>query len=198
MTDAREEEIRAAATGDARALDSLFERCMTPLVCFIRARLGPAIAARESATDLAQSVFREVIQDFEALEYRGDTAFRGWLFQQAVRKILDRNRYYHRARRDVGREARASREDDFDALAGCYATLGTPSRHAAAREEVDRFERAVADLPEAQRDAVTMSRIMNLGYKEIAQVMGTSESAVRGLVARGLATLSAKLVPDRA
>jgi RNA polymerase sigma-70 factor (ECF subfamily) len=162
---------------------------MTPLVAFIRARLGPALAARESALDIAQSVYREVIQDFGALEYQGEASFRNWLFQHAVRKILDRNRYHHRARRDIAREFGPANDEQAAALVHCYATLGTPSRHAAAREELERFEQAVATLPEAQRDAVTMSRLMGLGYGEIASVMQCTESAVRGLVARGLAAL---------
>jgi len=200
MASVPEDEIRAAVAGDPRALDSVFERSMTPLVAFIRARLGPGLAARESAMDLAQSVYREVIQDLGAFEYRGETAFRGWLFQQAVRKILDRNRYHHRARRDIAREVRqevpAGERTDARALVDCYATLGTPSRMVAAREELSRLEHAVASLPDKQRDAVTMSRLLNLDYPEIASLMGCTESAVRGLVARGLAALAARLEED--
>jgi RNA polymerase sigma-70 factor (ECF subfamily) len=190
-----EQEVRAAVAGDPAALESVFERSVTPLVAFIRARLGPALAARESATDLAQSVYREVIQDFSALEYRGEDAFRGWLFKHAVRKILDRNRYHHRERRDIQREVNPGADAELDSLAGCYATLGTPTRHAAAREELARVEAAVAGLPENQRDAVSMSRLLGLSYAEIAELMDCSESAVRGLVARGLAALAAQLGP---
>jgi DNA-directed RNA polymerase specialized sigma24 family protein len=38
-----------------------------------------------------------------------------------------------------------------------------------------------------------MSRLLGLGYEQIAQQMGTTEAAVRGLVARGLAALSSVL-----
>lgn len=193
MASVPEDDIRAAAAGDPKALDSVFERSMTPLVAFIRTRLGPGLGARESATDLAQSVYREVIQDLGVLEYRGETAFRGWLFQQAVRKILDKNRYHHRERRDIAREVRPGEEAGAEALLDCYATLGTPSRVVAAREELSRLEHAVASLPEKQRDAVSMSRLLNLDYPEIASLMGCTESAVRGLVARGLAAVAAKL-----
>jgi RNA polymerase sigma-70 factor (ECF subfamily) len=187
------EEIRAAAAGDEHALESVFARNMAPLVAFIRTRIGPHLAARESATDLAQSVFREVIQDLDAFEYRGDAAFRGWLYQQAVRKIVNRNRFHFSQRRDIDREARPGKEDDVGAVFDCYATFGTPSRLVAAREDLERFERAVESLPEKQRDAVTMSRLLDLDYAEIAGLMGCSESAVRGLVARGLATLASQL-----
>lgn len=187
-------EIAAARRGEPRALDSLFERNLPPLIAFIRSRSGRAVAARESAIDIAQSVFREVLEDADRIELQGEGAFRNWLFMQASRKVLDRAKFWHRERRDVGREVDIPEAGPAaDALLACYATLGTPSRHAAAREELARFEAAVQQLPDNQRDAVTMSRLLDLGYAQIAEQMGTSESAVRGLVARGLAALSSLL-----
>jgi RNA polymerase sigma-70 factor (ECF subfamily) len=176
------------------SLESLFQRHLPRLVAFIRARAGRAVALRESANDLAQSVCREVLADLEGFEYRGDEAFRGYLFQQATRKILDRSRYLQRERRDVGREQASPPGDaDAGALLEAYATLCTPSRHAAARDELQRIESAVAALPDAQREAVAMSRLMGLSYAEVAAALECSESAARGLVARGLAALTAKL-----
>ncbi|MEZ5963942.1 MAG: RNA polymerase sigma factor [Planctomycetota bacterium] len=180
---------------DRRLIEGLFERNMTPLVAFIRARAGQALRARESAVDLAQSVCREVLQDLDDFEFRGEEAFRGWLFRQATRKIIDRHRYLARARRDAACEqpAAAAAEDDEVGMLQCYQTLCTPSVHASAREELQRIERAVEELPEAQRDAVTMSRLLGMNYVDIADVMQISEAAVRALVARGLAALTTKL-----
>jgi RNA polymerase sigma-70 factor, ECF subfamily len=190
-------EIAAARRGEARAVDSLFARNMAPLVAFIRARAGRAITARESAVDIAQSVFREVLVDAEKIRLEGEGAFRNWLFMQATRKVLDRAKFHGRDRRDVSREVAIPEAGPAaDALLACYATIASPSRHAVAREELARFETAVQQLPEAQRDAVTMSRLMGLEYAQIAEQMDTTESAVRGLVARGLAALSSLLDDD--
>lgn len=187
-------EIAAARRGEPHAVDSLFARNLPPLVAFIRARAGKAIAARESAHDIAQSVFREVLQDVDQIRLEGEGAFRNWLFQQATRKVLDRAKFHGRERRDVAREqAIPEAGPAADAILACYASIATPSRHAAAKEELQRFEAAVQELPENQRDAVTMSRLMGLSYEQIAAQMGTTESAVRGLVARGLAALSSAL-----
>jgi len=187
-------EIAAARKGEPRALTSLFARNLPPLVAFIRARAGKAIAARESAADIAQSVFREVLQDADKIELKGEGAFRNWLFMQATRKVLDRAKFHGRDRRDAAREvAMPEVGPGADALLDCYATIASPSRHAVAREELARFEAAVQQLPENQRDAVTMSRLMGLSYAQVAENMGLSESAVRGHVARGLAALSSLL-----
>jgi len=187
-------EIAAARRGEAHALDSLFARNLPPLVAFIRSRAGKAIAARESAVDIAQSVFREVLQDADNIVLHGEGAFRNWLFQQATRKVLDRARFHGRERRDIAKEVVLPEPGPAaDALLACYASIATPSQHAVAREELQRFEAAVQQLPDNQRDAVTMSRLLGLDYAQIAEQMQTSESAVRGLVARGLAALSSLL-----
>lgn len=190
-------EIAAARRGDPHACDSLFARNLPPLVAFIRARAGKAIAARESAVDIAQSVFREVLQDVDNIELKGEGAFRNWLFMQATRKVLDRAKFHGRDRRAASKEVPMPEAGPAaDAILACYASIATPSQHAAAREELARFEEAVQDLPDQQRDAVTMSRLVGLSYDQIAQQMGTTESAVRGLVARGLAALSSRLDDD--
>lgn len=190
-------DIAAARRGDPRAVDSLFARNLPPLVAFIRSRAGKAVAARESAVDIAQSVFREVLQDVDKIELKGEAAFKNWLFMQATRKVLDRAKFLQRERRNVAREVELPEAGPAaDAMLACYASIATPSQHAAAREELARFEAAVQQLPEAQRDAVTMSRLMNLSYPQIAEQMGMTESAVRGLVARGLAALSSHLDGD--
>lgn len=191
-------EIAAARRGEPAAIDSIFQRNMAPLVAFIRSRAGKAIAARESAHDIAQSVFREVLVDAPNIELKGEGAFRNWLFMQASRKVLDRAKFLGRERRDASKEAPLPETGVADALLSCYATMGTPSRNVAAREELARFEDAVAQLPENQRDAVTMSRLLGLEYPQIAAQMGTTESAVRGLVARGLAALATALAPEDA
>jgi len=184
-------QIAAARRGEPAAVDSLFARNLPPLVAFIRARSGRAIAARESALDIAQSVFREVLQDVDRIELKDEGAFRNWLFLHATRKVYDRAKHLARERRDPARERPLPDPGPAaDALLACYRSIATPSRHAAAKEELERFEQAVLDLPEKQRDAVTMSRIMGLSYAQIAEQMASTEAAVRGLVARGLAALS--------
>ncbi len=192
-------DIAAARRGEPRAVDTLFARNLPRLVAFIRARTGKAVAARESAVDIAQSVFREVLQDADRIELKGESAFRNWLFMQATRKVLDRAKYLGRDRRDVGKEiALPDAGPAADALLACSGTIASPSSHAAAKEELERFEAAVELLPDNQRDAVTMSRLMGLSHQQVAEQLGTTESAVRGLVARGLAALSSQLDSDDA
>lgn len=190
-------EIAAARRGEPAALDSLFARNLPPLVAFIRAHAGKALAARESAADIAQSVFREVLQDADRIALPGEGAFRNWLYMQATRKVLDRAKFHGRERRDAAREVPMPAPGSAaDALLADHATIASPSQHAIAREDLERFADAVQELPDAQRDAVTMSRVLGLSYPQVAEQLGISEAAVRGLVARGLAALSSVLDDD--
>ncbi|MBX3462535.1 MAG: RNA polymerase sigma factor [Planctomycetes bacterium] len=187
-----ESRIHAAVSGDRRAHDELFTRNLPALVAFLRAKVGGELSVRESVGDLAQSVCREVLLDLPRLEFRSEEQFRAYLFLQASRKVVDRYRYHKQAMRDAARVEPLPSEADEAEVLGAYGGL-TPSRAAGAKEELTRVEAALQLLPEAQRDAVLLSRLAGLGYEEIARQRGISESAVRGLVARGLARLAGLL-----
>lgn len=194
MSDELRETVSAAGAGDAQAFDSLFARNLPRLMAFVRARVGGVVAEKESVHDLVQSVCREAVEDLDRFDFRGEEAFRQWLFVRAVRKICNRYRWYQRARRDVGREKAAdASEEGVEEFVTAFATISTPSRHASAREQMELFEAALEQLPDAQREAIAMTRVAGLSYAEAAEALGRTEAAVRGLVMRGLARLSALL-----
>jgi RNA polymerase sigma-70 factor (ECF subfamily) len=196
MTDPFRQQIDAAASGDRHAFDSLFARNLPKLIAYIRVRMGPDLAARESVTDLAQSVCREVLLDAGDFEYRGEESFRKWLFMQATRKLIDRHRFHRRERRDVRREvqpAGGGSTADHQSILTCYADLHTPSRVATAKDQLDRIEGVLHRLPENQREAIALARLVGLPTAEIAARLGCTDSAVRGLIARGLARLAIEL-----
>ena len=197
-----EKELRAsidsALGGDGASMDSLFGRNMPKLMAFIRLRMGTGVSARESVADIAQSVCREVLRDMNDFEYRGDEAFRHWLFTQATRKIIDKTRYHGRAQRDIAREVQVggeSSEREAESIVQCFASFCTPSRVASGREQLEMIEAALADLPENQREAIALTKLMDVPTAEAAELIGVTDSAVRGLVARGLAKLSLILNP---
>jgi RNA polymerase sigma-70 factor (ECF subfamily) len=191
--DATGRTIDAARHGDGRAVDSLLERHLPALTAFLRTRVDGVVARRESVRDLVQSVCREVPTDLADFEYRGEESFRAWLFLMASRKLVDRHRYYRQDKRDVRAEELAG--DAAESLVQRYASICTPSRQASAQEYIVLIEDALGSLPPAQREAILLSRIAEVSYAEIARQKGCDESAVRRLVARGLARLSLLLPP---
>lgn len=61
------------------------------------------------------------------------------------------------------------------------------------REVFGRLEQAIGGLPEQQRVALTLSYFDELGNGEIAEIMGTTISAVEGLLKRGRQGLRERL-----
>ncbi|MEZ5966862.1 MAG: sigma-70 family RNA polymerase sigma factor [Planctomycetota bacterium] len=194
MTDDHRAQVEKASRGDAPAIDDLLRRHLPALRAFLRLRAGPAIRARESAADLAQSVCRELLQQMGNFDYRGEAAFKAWLFTAAMRKLVERQRYYEADKRDVGREVHAPGTGDAGLLE-VYGNVITPSRYAEAHEAMESLERAFDALPQEYRDVIVWHRIVGLSQREIGERMGRSEIAVQRLFARARAKLSAYL-PD--
>jgi RNA polymerase sigma-70 factor (ECF subfamily) len=190
--------IDRATHGDDAAVELLLERHLPGLEAYIRLRTGRLLKAKESASDILQSVCREVLEHVDRYQYRGEAQFRHWLYTTAMRKIINKSEYYKAEKRDAAREVRiqathATHTNRDDALAATYRSFFTPSRHLEAREELSRMERAFAALPDDKRDVILLAKVIGLSRAEIAQQMGRSEVAVRSLLSRALAELAEML-----
>jgi RNA polymerase sigma factor (sigma-70 family) len=174
------------------SIDLLIERHLPALRAFVRLRAGPTVTRNESSSDLVQSVCREILMGAERFEYRGESAFKGWLYTTALRKIVEKDRYYRAQKRDVGRNVSATSDAESGerSLLDCYATLATPSRELAVQEQVQRVERAFEHLSEEQREVVTLHKIVGLSHAEIAQTTGKTEENCRQILRRALVKLA--------
>jgi len=186
-----------AAAGERAAVDALIARYLPELHAFVRLRAGPVVRARESSSDIVQSVCREVLEHIDRFQFPSESAFKQWLYTTALRKILNRHDYWLAQKRDAQREvglgADASGSFDEGALLDCYGRFSSPSRGAVRREELERIERAFERMPEEYREVITLAHLVGLSRAEIAQQMGKSEGAVRVLLHRALARMSAIL-----
>ena len=137
--------------------------------------LSPARPGRRPrhASDVVQSVCRELLEQHPHFTWRGPEAFRAWLFQWAPHKIQDRTKY-HRA--DMRKARRGVSADDAGDIASLYASVGSPSAHAIAREHVALLERALDRLDPEGRQVISLCRIAGLSRDEAA-VLGTSTGA---------------------
>lgn len=191
------ERIHAASRGDAGAAEELLERYQPELVRYLARGAGAVMLARESPEDLAQSVCREVLGRLRGgrFEFRGEPAFREWLYRAAMMKVVDRHRRWTAGRRDLGRESPLviGGGDSNTGRSHDPATDGTPSRAAAAREELDLFQEAYAELPERQRDVLRMHHLEGLPHGEIATQLGLTEAHCRVLLSRALARVGRRI-----
>ncbi len=180
--------IESAQRGDATALDALLGRYLPGLRAFVRLRAGPTVRAHESASDIAQSVCREVLQNLSTFKYGGETGFKHWLYATALRKLQKRDEHWRAQKREAARVV-----GDEQALLDAYRNVSSPSRRAMAKEELARIEKAFDELGDDEREVITLARVVGLPHKEIAEAMGRTEGATRVLLHRALAKLAEKL-----
>ena len=181
--------LRAASRHDEAAVSTLLQQHLPALRAFVRLKAGPSLLARESCSDLAQSVCRDVLENADRFRFGGEPEFRKWLFTIALRKIADRAEHWRAGKRDPARERAGLDEQEIRGLAEVW----TPSRQAAAREELQRAEEAFLRLAPEKQEVVLMSRLMGLSHAQIAQELGKTEVAVRSMLSRALAELASHL-----
>lgn len=185
MSESIENLIQSASGGDPKAVEALLERYLPALRAFVRLRADPGLRARESDSDIVQSTCRTILQRADQFRFGGEEGFKRWLFTTALRTMIDKNARWRTEKRA---SPRAEREEDADCL--IYASLSSPSQQAVARETHEQIEAAFDQLAEEEREVITLSRIVGLSHREIAEAMDRSEGATRVLLHRSLVKLS--------
>lgn len=156
------EELARYRRGDPEGLEALVEKYRSPLFSFLVNMTG----SEAEANDVFQEVWLRVIHKHR-LFIRGH--FYGWLVRMARNIVVDR------ARRRKPEISLDQTRDDGSALVERLAgTDRGPAKHAEAEEIRARVRRAVAGLPEAQREVFLMRVEAGLPFREIARIQKVS------------------------
>lgn len=187
--------VTRAIAKDAASIEALLVRHLPGLHGWMRLRMGAVLRARETPEDLVQSVAREVLAELDTFEWRGEAAFRHWLYLKAQHKLVDKVRFVGAERRSPARERPLANSGGDESAAGLanIANVASPSGEAQSAESIRRIEAAFAELPADYQEAISLQRLCGMGYPEIAAAMQRSEGAVRNLVHRGLSKLALRL-----
>ena len=168
LDNATDESLMAAyAAGDAQAFRLLFARFAPRIHAFFRQSLGDAAAA----DDLLQVTFLRIHRSRD--RYRSAFPFRVWVFTIAARVRLDEFRRRYRLPQEADEE-----ELEKVANASCVE-CGTQMDAGEGKKLAGRVRKAVDQLPETQRVVVHLNRFEGLTFAQIAQVLGTTEGAVK-------------------
>jgi RNA polymerase sigma-70 factor (ECF subfamily) len=190
VTDDTEHLARLAAAGDEQALAELLQRHLPAVRAFVRSHMAPQLRARESTSDVVQSVCRELLTHQERFQHPGENGFVAWLYTTARRKIQNRARDLQREKRDAAREVQGLSDTTLGVLGAAYARISSPSGRVLRAEEVQRLEAAIDSLPEEQKEVITLAHLAGLSRADIGVQMGRSEEAVRALLHRAKARLA--------
>lgn len=192
--------VLAAQQGDAAALDALLAQHLPGLRAFVRLRCGAALRARESASDIAQSACRDVLQNLERFQWNGEASFRAWLYTTAARKIADRAEYWGAQKRDARRNVPLDPTLPGESQTGVaaplleiYSDVCSPSQAAVGKETLEQIELAFDALDDEQREVIVLARIVGLPHREIAARLSCTEAHARRKLFRALSALSEAL-----
>jgi RNA polymerase sigma-70 factor (ECF subfamily) len=182
--------LERIARSDREALGLLLERYRRRLHAFIAARLDPRLRARLDASDVLQEVQLELARRIDDFLERTPMPFHLWARKTAYERLLKVQRHHRlRARRSVDRELALPEHSSLLLARPLLAGTPSPSQQVAAREFGDRVGRAVAGLPEADREILLMRHAEELPYAEIACLLDLSAEAARKRYGRALLRL---------
>jgi RNA polymerase sigma-70 factor (ECF subfamily) len=169
---------------DDRATARAFvERLFAAHHAEIYAYLCRMVRDDELAADLTQEAFVKAYRAFDTLEDQARA--RAWLYQIAGRTALDELR-----RRKIVRFVPWTGESRGTAASAEELVMR-------ARLSGD-LERALAKIPERQRQALLLSELNDMTGLELAEAMGVSHVAARALLTRGRESLRQALATERA
>jgi RNA polymerase sigma-70 factor (ECF subfamily) len=160
--------VKRAARGDARAHEIIYRAFATPVysIC-LRFTKVPA-----HAEDLVQETFIEIMRSIGS--FRGEAALGSWIRRIAVTKAL------MFLRSAWTKRGQALAEDWHDITEGDALSHGI-SRHP---DDALDLDAALSSLPDVARAVVWMHDVEGFTHKEIAGLMGKTESFSKSQLSR--------------
>ncbi|MFI5454723.1 MAG: sigma-70 family RNA polymerase sigma factor [Isosphaerales bacterium] len=159
-------------------------------------QLSPGLRSKLDPSDVVQQTMLQAHQAFGQFRGTSEAELAGWLRQILARNLAAAAREMGRAKRDVGREQslEAAVEASSARLEAFLADEQTsPSVRADRNEQMVLLAEAVAALPEAQREAVTLHHLQGWPLAKVARHLDRTPAAVIGLLHRGLKQLRSRL-----
>jgi RNA polymerase sigma factor (sigma-70 family) len=145
------------------------------------------IQNENDAEEITQDVFIKMYQ--KSSSFKGDAAFSTWLYKIAVNECLQKIRS-NKAQKRFGKiwdifSNEKIKEEVIDFI--------HPGVKTEKKEEAKMLLKAIKELPENQRVAITLKNIEGLSQQEIASVLEVSTSAVESLLSRAKQNLKKEL-----
>lgn len=167
--------------GDRSAVDDLYERFRRPAFALARRVLADDVLAE----DVLQDAFLAVWRDPGAYDgTRG--SFASWFLAMVHHKAVDA------VRREESQRRRQARAEDEVALAAPTATADVED-DVWGRVVADRVRSALGNLPEAQREALTLAYYGGYTQREVAALTDAPLGTVKTRMLAGMRRLKTEL-----
>ena len=172
------------------------ERYRQYLLLLARSQVDPRLRDPVDLSGVVQQTFLEAHQKLAQFRGTSPEQLAAWLRQILAHNLADAMRGLGAAKRELRR-----RQSLEDAMSQSSVRLGawlaadqsSPSQHAQGEERAMQLADALAQLPDAQREALVLQYWHSYTLAQIAEHLGRSPAAVAGLLKRGLKQLQALL-----
>lgn len=187
-----DEIIQCVRDGDRQSLGELLERFRPYLRLLVQRELD-GLDARLDASDVVQRTCLSAIRNVADFKGNDEAQFIAWL------QLIHRRNIQDTIRNNVYAQKRAAGREDKSAAARLQEHPAASNRQASASQRAMQGENAVRlaqcleTLPEDQREAVRLRYLEGCSIFDISRLMDRSESAVGGLLKRGLNSMRSHL-----
>ena len=154
--------VRQAREGDQKALERLVDRHQGVVYRFL---LG-FLKDEDGAADATQDTFLKALNRLGG--FRGESSFRTWLLAIARNEALGTIRSHSRRKEEALTDAEGLADGEL-----------APDQRAVREEELRRIRGALDRLPEKQRLSVALRLFDGLSFREVAEIIGSTEGAAR-------------------
>jgi RNA polymerase sigma-70 factor (ECF subfamily) len=169
--------IRLIAEGDEQAFEQLVQKYQQAVFNTVYRYIG----IQDDVQDLAQEIFIKVWRN--AGKFKGKSKFSTWLYRITVNHCINyrrKNKHKHVSLDEMTEKGKTP--EAFKVIPDWEQ-----------RRKVELVRRAVDELPDRQRMALVLSQFEERSYKEIAEIMKVSLSAVESLIFRARSAVRVKL-----
>ena len=170
------------ATGETMedlSFEELYDRHFAAVNRYLRYR----VTSTWDADDLTAIVFMKAMEKY--CQYSGSGSFISWLFRIAHNTMVD----YFKSKKDIPSEQIYAMRTEI--------INNEPEELTLQGEEVELLRKLVLELPGEHRDVLSLRYAGELRFKQIGEVLGKHEGAVRTIHHRALKMLR-KMFAERA
>ncbi|MHC4433315.1 MAG: RNA polymerase sigma factor [Planctomycetota bacterium] len=162
--------------GRSQALEQIYQKYKVELLSLATAMTGD----RDLAEDVLHDVFVSFARSAKGLQLR--TSLRRYLTTAVANRVRNIRRKEHRVTRDFGTFEQITADNDM-----------RPEHMAMTAEEFEYIRRALGQLPQLQREAVTLRLHSGVPFKVIARLQDVTVSTVQARYRYGLNKLRSLL-----
>lgn len=163
--------VKKAKDGEVEAFGLLYDHYLPKIYRFVLLK----VSYREEAEDLAHQTFLKAWENISQYDLRG-YSFGSWLYQIARNATID---YYRKSRPQVSIEAAAELPFEGDFL----------QQSIDSKIEWTKLTEGIKKLKDTEQDVLIMRFVQDLSLKDVAEILGKSEGAVKLIQHRAIRNL---------